>query len=89
MGFIQIAKFLIDILPLVYQGVHTAEQTFGAGNGATKLGAVLQTIEAAHNAAPQIKATFDELRDPATQLINGIVALKNQNQSPTGGGASD
>lgn len=79
MDFFTIAKFLFSVLPLITQGVAAAEAAFpDQGQGASKLGTVLATLQAAHAAAPAIAADFDAIKPIATDMVNGVVAVMNQ-----------
>lgn len=83
MNFISIARLLFQLFPMVFDAIKAADAAFPAqGSGPSKLSSVLTVLQAAHDAAPEIASNFDEIRKPATDMINGIVAVVKQARTP-------
>lgn len=79
MNFFAIAKFLFSILPLIVDGIKAAEAAFPqAGEGSAKLGTVLAVVQAAHAAAPELQAQFEQIKPIATDMVNGVVQVLNK-----------
>lgn len=69
---------LSQLLPLILQAIHTVETVYPAtGSGATKLGVVLSTVDAAVKAAPEIAQHAEAIKAPAQNLVGSIVGILN------------
>jgi hypothetical protein len=90
MGFFELLKFFIGVMPLIIQVVPVVEAAFpGSGLGAQKLATVLSTVQAVVLTAPAVisdgsavavavKAKdVDAINVGLTHIIGAVVALFN------------
>jgi hypothetical protein len=90
MGFLEMLKMLLGLLPVVMEVVPAVEAAFpGKGLGAQKLQAVLSTVKAVALAAPDVLSSGAELRTSVkvgdvenitgglTHMIGAVVSLAN------------
>lgn len=79
-------SLILNLLPAIIQAVHSVERAIpGKGQGESKLGVVLNSVEAA---ATSIKAGVDQVnavRPAIKQVVDNVVATFNTIGWPTYG----
>jgi hypothetical protein len=78
MQFLQTVRLILSLLPLIIEAVRSIEAAFPqSGQGANKLAAVRQTIEAAYAVANDAAVAFASLWPAIEQVVGAVVVLQN------------
>jgi hypothetical protein len=78
MHFIQTAKLILSLLPLILEAVKAVEAALPEGGmGAQKLGLVRQTLQAAFDIADDGFASFEKVWPALEKTIGAVVGLFN------------
>jgi len=78
MKFLQIARLIISMMPILISAIKAAEDALpGKGKGEQKLAMVRGMLESAYGAATDAESTFDEVWPAIQKAIASIVAAFN------------
>ena len=78
MKFLQIAKLIISMLPIIIEAVRAVEDAIpGNGKGEQKLAMVRGALEAAYEMASDIDVTFVQIWPQVQKIIVSIVEAFN------------
>lgn len=78
MGFVEIAKLIVSLLPTIISAIRFVEQALPqAGLGSAKLGFVLNTIGTAGTLAGKTIEEIEALKPAITSVVNHTVEVFN------------
>jgi hypothetical protein len=72
-----IGSALKVLFPIIVSAIQEVESALGAGNGATKLQAVLGIVETAYGAVQGVEATWADIQPAITGTVNALVTAFN------------
>jgi hypothetical protein len=78
MKFVEIARIVIALLPVLIKAIQAAEEALpGKGKGEMKLAMIRGVLEAAYAAASDAEATFDQIWPAIQKAVAAIVSAFN------------
>lgn len=78
MKFLQIAKLIISMLPIIIEAVRAVEDAIpGNGKGEQKLAMVRVALEAAYEMASDLDVTFVQIWPQIQKIIGSVVSAFN------------
>lgn len=78
MQFLEIAKLIISLFPLLIQAVQAVESAIPAsGNGQQKLELIKSIIQTSYESSNKFVASFEQLWSPLSSVVQAIVSAFN------------
>jgi hypothetical protein len=79
MKFLEIARLILSLLPVLIQAIRAAEEAIpGEGKGEAKLAMIRGILEAAYSTATDALGTFDQLWPALQSTISAVVQAFNK-----------
>jgi hypothetical protein len=78
MKFLQIAKLIISLLPIIIEAVKAVEEAIpGNGKGEQKLAMVRAALESAYEVSTDVDVTFVQIWPQVQKIVTSIVEAFN------------
>jgi hypothetical protein len=78
MQFLEIAKLIISLFPLLIQAVQAVEAAIpNSGNGQQKLELIKSIIQTSYESSNKLVASFEQLWSPLSSVVQAIVTAFN------------
>jgi len=78
MAWLETAKIIIQLLPLIIQIIDALEDAFPSkGQGSVKLAALKSIVESVYSSANSVTASFDQIWPMLQGTVSALVSAKN------------